>query len=85
MDCTANNEIDLKIVIYRGLTASFEDGKTYRKVVNNFAGGRDVAYFDLLDSITLNKNDYVKLQVANVNATNDITAELGSFFNVQSR
>lgn len=85
LDCAANNEVDLKVVIFRDATTSFEDGKTTRRVVNNLQGGRDVAYFVVIDNITLNKNDYVKLQVANVGATNDITAELDSFFTVQAR
>ena len=33
----------------------------------------------------LNQNDYVKLQTANVLATNDITAEIDSFMNVEAR
>ena len=48
-------------------------------------GGRNVAYFAVSDNIILNKNDYVKLQVGNVNATNNITAELDSFYSVEAR
>ncbi len=85
LDSTANDEVDLKIVIFRSATTTFEDGKTIRRVINNLQGGRDVAYFALSDNITLNENDYVKLQVANVGATNNITAELDSFFTVRAR
>lgn len=85
LDTTANDEVDLKIVIFRDATASFEDGRTIRRVVNNLVGGRDVAYFVLEDNIILNQNDYVKLQVANVAATNDITAEIDSFLTVSAR
>lgn len=85
LESTANNEVDLKVVIFRSSTTSFEDGKTQRRVINNLQGGRNVAYFVLIDNITLNKNDYVKLQVANSAATNDITAELDSFFSVSAR
>ena len=82
---TANDEVDIKIVIFRSATTTFEDGKTIRRVINNLQGGRDVAYFSLSDNITLNENDYVKLQVANVGATNNITAEADSFFIVRAR
>jgi hypothetical protein len=85
IDCTANNEVDLKIAIFRSATTTFEDGKTIRRVINNLVGGRDVAYFVLDDNIILDQNDYVKLQVGNVGATNDITAELDSFFAVEAR
>ena len=85
LDAVGNDEVDLKIVIFRAATVSFENGKTLRRVINNFQGGRDAAYFVLSDNIILDQNDYVKLQVANVNATNNITAELDSFFNVSAR
>lgn len=85
LDSTSNNEVDLKIVIFRAATTTFEDGKTVRRVINNLQGGRDVAYFTLEDNIILNQNDYVKVQVANVTATNNITAEIDSYFNVSER
>ena len=85
IDSTANNDISLKVVIFRSATTSFEDAKTQTRVINNLVGGRDVAYFTLSDNITLDTNDYVKLQVANIGATNNITAELDSFFMVGGR
>lgn len=85
LDSSSNNEVDLKVVIFRSSTTSFEDGKTLRRVINNLQGGRDVGYFVLSDNIVLNQNDYVKLQVANAGATNNITAELDSFIRVSAR
>ena len=63
VDGTANDEIDLKIVVFRSSTSTFEDSKTQRRVVNNLVGGRDVAYFNLASNIILDQNDYVKIQV----------------------
>ena len=85
LDSTGNDEVDVKIVIWRAATTSFEDAKTQRRVVDNLQGGRDVAYFALADNVILNQNDYVKLQTANVLATNNITAEIDSFMNVEAR
>ena len=85
LDSGSNNEVQLKIVIFRADTTSFEDGKTLTRVINNLQGGRDVGYYGLSDNITLDTNDYVKLQVANVAATSNITAELDSFFMVGAR
>jgi len=85
VDSSSNNEVDIKVAIWRDSLGSFVDGKTQRRVVNNLQGGRDVAYFALSDNITLNQNDYVKLQCANATATNDITAELDSFIIVSAR
>ena len=85
IDGNANNEIDLKIVVFRSSTSTFEDSKTQRRVVNNLVGGRDVAYFNLASNIILDQNDYVKIQVANVGATNNVTSELDSYFNVRAR
>lgn len=85
IDSSSNNEVDLKTVIFRAASTTFEDGKTVRRVINNLQGGRDVAYFAVSENVTLNQNDYVKLQVANVAATNNITAEIDSFFFVEER
>lgn len=85
LDSTANDEVDLKVVIFRAATSNFEDKKIQRRVINNLQGGRDVGYFALIDNIILNQNDYVKLQVANATATNNITAELDSFIIVGAR
>ena len=89
LDCDSNDVVDLKIVIFRSATTSFEDAKTQSRVINNLQGSRDVGYYVLLDNVTLNKNDYVKLQVANVTtgptSTANITAELDSFFTVETR
>jgi hypothetical protein len=85
LECSSNDEVDVKLVIFRDATTSFEDGKTLRRVINNLQGGRDVAYFVLDDNVTLNQNDYIKIQVANVAATNNITAEIDSYINVGAR
>ena len=81
----SGDTIAIKVVIFRDETTSFEDGKATSRVINNLQGGRDVAYFAIIDSVTLNQNDYVKLQVANITDTSDVTAELDSFFVVEAR
>lgn len=85
IDSTSGNVVTLKVVVYRSATASFEDGKTQSRVINNLQGGRDVAYFVLSDKVTLNQNDYIKLQVANATTTNNVVAELDSYLSVQGR
>ena len=85
IDGTANDVIAIKAVIFRSATTSFEDAKTQSRVVNALQGGRNVAYYVYFDNVTLNKNDYIKFQVANIGSTNDVTAELNSSFTVQAR
>jgi hypothetical protein len=85
IDGDSGDVIAIKVVIFRDATTSFEDGKTTSRVINNLQGGRDVAYFVIIDSITLNQNDYVKLQIANTTDTSDVTAELDSFFVIEAR
>lgn len=85
IDGTANDVVAIKSVIFRFATTSFEDGKIQTRVVNALQGGRNVAYYIYIDNLTLNKNDYVKFQVANIGSTDDVTAELDSSFAVQAR
>jgi hypothetical protein len=81
----SNDLVDLKVVVFRAGTSTFEDGKTVRRVINNLAGSRNVGYFTVSDKITLNKNDYVKLQVANASGVTNVTSELDSFMRVSAR
>ena len=85
LDSTSGDELDLKVVVWDDSASVFVDYKITRRVVNNLQGGRDVAFYTVTTNIILDKNDYVKLQVANVAATNNITAELDSDFIVEER
>lgn len=85
IDGGSNDVVALKVVIFRDATASFEDGKTVTRVINNLQGARDVAYFVINDNIVLDQNDYVKIQVANISDTTNITAEFDSYFLVEAR
>ena len=85
LDATSGDEIDFKVLVWDDSASTFIDYRTTRRVVNNLQGGRDVAFFTVIDEIILDQNDYVKFQVANVNATNNITEELDSYFIVEER
>lgn len=85
LDCTAADEVDLKVVVWDDSASIFVDYKVSRRVVNNLQGGRDVAFFNFIGNLELSQNDYVKLMTANVAATNNITAELDSEFTIEER
>jgi len=85
VESAANDVVDVKIVIWRDASSGFVDGKTQSRVINNLQGVRNVGYYAISDNIILNQNDYVKLQGANIGATNDLTVELDSFMNVERR
>lgn len=86
IDGSQSDTIAIKVVIFRDATTSFEDGKITTRVIDNLQGGsRDVGYFVVIDNIILSQNDYIKLQVANISTTDNVTAELDSFFIVEAR
>lgn len=85
IDGTSNDVVALKAVIWRDATSSFEDGTVQNRVINSLQGIRNVAYYAYLDNIVLDKNDYVKFQVANIGSTDDVTAEIDTAFFVQAR
>jgi hypothetical protein len=85
VDSTANNVLDIKFVKWDDSTSQFEDVGSQVRQVNNIVGGRDVAFFNVLETVTLDKNDYVKLQVANLTASNNVTLELDSYLRVGER
>lgn len=48
-------------------------------------GYGDVAIFNLSRKLTLEQNDYVRVEVANLSDTSNVTAELGSYILVEER
>tara|TARA_R110000764_G_scaffold238472_1_gene335670 strand:- start:47 stop:1051 length:1005 start_codon:yes stop_codon:yes gene_type:complete len=85
LESVSADVVAVKVVIWRDASSSFEDGRIITRVINNLQGARNVAYFNIRNNITLHQNDYVKIQVANTAAINNITAELSSFFVVGER
>lgn len=76
-----NNEVHLRV------TKSTDGGVTFpteinhlTRTINNFAGGRDVGFFPINFIANLKEGDIVRLEVENVTATNNITAEVDSYF-----
>jgi hypothetical protein len=82
---TAGDEIEVKIVKWDDSAGSFSDIASQRRQVNALVGGRDVAFFNATTTFTLDRNDYIKLQVANNTAVRNVTAEIDSFYTVLER
>ena len=81
----ANVELTVRLRRYKASTGLTNDAYSQTRQVNNFTGGRDVAFFTIISNVTLDTNDYLFLTVSNATDTNDVTAELSSFFLVQER
>lgn len=56
-----------------------------KRPVNNFQGGRDVAFFVNFIGVTLDKDDLLYIKVANLSDTTNVTFEELSFFRIQER
>jgi hypothetical protein len=82
---TAGDELELRFNIYDSATLTWIPLDSQVREVNNFTGGRDVAFFTLNNAATLNKNDKIKVQVKNNTAANDVTIETTSFFRITER
>lgn len=85
IDGGSNNDVELKIVVWDDSASVFVDYKSVVRVINNLQGGRDVAYFNFTDKVILNTNDYVKLMIANISGTSNVTAELDTEFTIEVR
>ncbi len=78
-----NDQIGVRVRKYdASCPCDYNIGKQ-EKQVNSFVGGRDVAFFDLLFNTVLDENDYIFLQVANVNGQNQVVLEDDSFIFVE--
>ena len=85
VDSAQNNVIAVNVVKWDNSTSSFSSVFSQRRQINALAGGRDVAFFNIIAKVQLDQNDYVKLQVENQSGTANITVELDSFFEVRAR
>jgi len=85
IDGTPGDDIALRVTRWDDSASSFVTVLDQTREVNSFQGGRDVAFFNININTTLDQNDYIKLQVANVAATNDVTAEADSYYIVEAR
>jgi len=85
LDSTNGDDITLRVVMWDDSISSNVTVLDQTREVNNFVGGRNVAFFNININTELDENDYIFLQVANVSATNDVTAEVDSYFIVEAR
>jgi len=84
---TSNNELSIRFMKYDDATSSFTplDYTITTRPINSLVGGRDVAFFNVVYGGTLDRNDFLKLQVRNNSGNNNVTLETGSFFRIQER
>lgn len=85
LESTANDELVLRVVKWDDSASSFVTVLDQARQVNNLVGGRDLAIFNVNINTTIDQGDYIKLQVANNTATNDVIAETDSYFVVEQR
>jgi hypothetical protein len=85
LDSTSGDDLTLRVVRWDDSASTFITVLDQTREVNNFQGGRDLAFFNVNINTVLDTNDYIKLQVANVAATNNVTAEADSYYIVEAR
>ena len=82
---TRNNELQVRVAKYDFSAATTVYPGSQRREVNNLAGGRDVAFFNLNINVELDQNDYIYLEIANNSGNANITLELDSYFIIEER
>ena len=85
LDSASGDDIALRVNRFDSSTSTAFEVLTQTREVNSFTGGRNVAFFDININTTLDEGDYIFLEVANVLATNDVTAETDSYYIVEAR
>ncbi len=85
IDGGSGDNVSVRLMKFDSVLTSTSAIGLQRRVVNNFQGGRDVAFYTIQFSVMLNVNDYVYLEVANLTDTSDVTVELDSFMIVEER
>ena len=82
---TASTAIKIRLVKVDDSTATATVISEQERLINNFPGARDLAFFDLDTNVDLDVNDYVYPQIATVTGTDTLTVENGSEMIVSAR
>lgn len=82
---TANDVVELRILRWDTFLNDFVEEVKQRRQVNSLVGSRDVAFFTLIGNVTLDKNEFIKLQVRNDTSVSNITVEIDSYFILEKR
>ena len=85
IDGGPNDIIAVKIQVWDNSAGTFVDYKTLQRAINNSQGGNDVGYFIVEDRVIVDINDYVRLVVANLTDTTNITVKVDSEISVTER
>lgn len=85
IDGVADEEVDIRIRKWDDSASSFVTVGMQGRRVNNLQGGRDVAVFNFNKHVTMDQNDYIFLEVANLTTTANVTAEIDSTLVVEAR
>ena len=85
LESTQNNVLEVRLSKWDDSASQWTPQGSIKRQVNNLIGGRDVAFFTYIGNVKLNQNDKIKLQVANNNGNNNVTAEVDSFIRIIER
>jgi len=83
IDGNSNDVIDILLVKDDGTSVTLPFSQT--RVINNLQGGRNIAYFNGQASVTLDKDDKVLWQVANLTGTGNVILEVDSEWSIKER
>jgi len=83
----ANEFLTLKVVKWDDSASGFVDvGNSLTSKVDNVLGSVDAAFFNMVATVTLEENDYIKLMVATADPVfDDVAAEEGSYLSIRER
>ena len=80
-----NDEVAIRVRKFDFSSTTTTTVESQVRIVNNLSGGRNVAFFNLFGSVSIDQNDYIFLEVTNNDNVGSLTAELDSFYVVTER
>ena len=81
----AGDQIALRIAKFNSVSGQFEFSRPIRRFIVSAIGAGDYALFTDTVYVTINQNDYIKLEVANLSDATNITALVDGYFLVSKR
>ena len=81
----AGDQIAIRIAKFNSVSGQFEFSRPIRRFIVSAIGAGDYALFTDTVYVTINQNDYIKLEVANLSDATNITALVDGYFLVSKR
>lgn len=85
LDGSAGDLTTIQVEQWDNSAAGFFEVGSLMREINSFAGGRNIAFYNIQGLALMDTNDFLRMRVKNLSGDDNVTAELDSYMIVKER